>query len=139
MVVRVRWRRILPESEGLFRTTRVLYAYVVPPDSEIVYVGKADGKTVGERWSRSAKDDFWSDVERERKMKYHAVLVGEIELPEGARLSRQLLADVESLLIGRLRPWGNIQSVRSRISRPGLRVVCEGEWPARRKAFVDRA
>lgn len=137
MVVRVEWRRISPESEGLFRAARVLYAYVVPPHNEIVYVGKAGGKTVGERWSWSAKEDFWSDLERERGMKYHAVLVGELELPKGLRLTRQLLADVESLLISRVNPWGNIQSVRSRISRPGLRVVCLGEWPLAKATFID--
>ena len=138
MVVRVEWRRISPESEGLFGAARVLYTYVVPPHSEIVYIGRADGKTVGERWGRSAKEKFWDDLERERRIFKHAVLVGVLELEQGSRLTRELLADVESLLIHEVGPWGNVQSRQSRISRPGLRVVCGGEWPFPKSLFVDR-
>lgn len=51
---------------------------------------------------------------------------GELESPMGTRLTGQLLADVESLLIYQEQPWGNIQSRISRNSRPGMRVHCSG-------------
>ncbi len=65
------------------------------------------------------------------------MIQGELELEEDRRLSSQLLADVESLLVMRLQPPGNISSTRSRIYRPGMRVKCAGDWPHRRNAFHD--
>jgi hypothetical protein len=83
-----------------------------------------------------AKPEFWEYLDQ-RGMDAHAVLVGDVELAPGRRLSRELLADIESLLIKRLRPAGNIQAIRSRISRPGLDVTCEGDWPHERRRFLD--
>ena len=37
----------------------------------------------------------------------------------------------------RLQPVGNRMSTVSRISRPGLRVVCNGNWPHAKKQFWD--
>jgi len=65
------------------------------------------------------------------------VLHGEPVLKEDRRRSSELLGDVESLLITRLRPFGNIQSRGSRVMRPGLRVQCTGDWPFRRFRFYD--
>lgn len=137
MLVTVRWRRISRDSDPWWGLSRGLYAYVAPGAGEILYVGKVDGTTVRRRWPRSAKEDFWNDLERRRGIVQHAVLVGEIEVEEGRRLTRELLADIESLLINRVRPWANIQSRHSRISRPGLHVICEGDWPLRRQEFRD--
>jgi hypothetical protein len=134
---RVRWHRITPGSEALFRLGRVLYAYIVPPKKEIVYIGKADGCRVGERWCRSAKPEFWDYLDQ-RGMDAHAGLVGDVELAPGRQLSRELLSDIESLLIKRLRPAGNFQAIRSRMSRPGLDVTCEGDWTHERRHFADR-
>jgi hypothetical protein len=64
-------------------------------------------------------------------------VVGELGLGEGQRLTKQLLEDVESLLIYRLQPWGNIRSSISRISRPGMIVRCRGSWPHPRRSFED--
>lgn len=63
--------------------------------------------------------------------------VGMIDWGEGARYSLEKLADVESLLIKRLRPRGNIMSLNNRICRPGVRVLCGGNWPHTRATFVD--
>jgi hypothetical protein len=135
-MVAVTWYRIASPDEPTWGLRRVLYAYLVAP-SEIVYIGKADYRSVRERWRRSAKPDFWNDLERERGIRQHAVLVGGVDLEPGRRLSAEFLADVESLLIHRIRPWGNIASTKTRIARPGLIVDCHGEWPLRQRRFRD--
>ena len=119
-------------GSGVFRC---LYAYLIPPDHEIVYVGRSWGVSVRGRWSRSAKPEFWDALERQRGVRRHRIVIGIPLLPEGRRLTFELLSDVESLLIWHEQPWGNIQCRRSRISRPGLRVRCEGDWPGRPQYF----
>lgn len=117
---------------------RCLYAYFSPHRGELLYLGKAWGKTVFERWKREAKNAFWNDLERERRIFEHSIRVGTIALHSGDRLTHALVKDIESLLIITLRPWGNIQNSKSRgISRPGLAVVCRGDWPLRTRTFRD--
>jgi hypothetical protein len=137
MLVNVNWSRVRPESEQLFRTSRVLYAYTTRDLAEILYIGKALTTTVGQRWDATDKHAFWTDLENERGIFGHQVLIGDVHLGDGFRFSRQLLADVESLLIYRLQPWGNIQCQTSRISRPGLTLKCLGDWPSKRAVFRD--
>lgn len=136
MLTTVRWR-IVSDDSDLWDYVRVLYAYFTVDDKEVLYIGKAGRRTVRERWTRSAKKAFWNDLEKERNIHETLVRVGEIWLEEGRKLSRELLLDVESLLIKRLRPWGNIQGRSSRIPRPGLRIRCEGDWPMERHEFYD--
>lgn len=136
MNVVVAWRELEDGDDGWYADC-ALYAYCTVGGSEILYIGKADGTTVRRRWNRSGKEGFWDDLEQERGVYEHAVLLGEIGMAPGRRLTRELLADVESLLVKRLRPWGNVQCRNSRISRPGLRVVCKGDWPAARTEFRD--
>lgn len=136
MLTTVRWRTASEDSD-LWDYRRVLYAYFDVDDKEVLYIGKADRQTVRERRTRSAKKNFWDDLEKERNIYKTIVRVGEIRLEEGHKLSRELLLDAESLLIKRLRPWGNIQSRSTRILRPGLRVRCEGDWPLNRREFHD--
>lgn len=137
MDIEVRWTTIDGEDDPAWGKTRVLYAYLAPSDREILYIGKADGTTVRGRWNRSAKEEFWTALERERGIKGHVVVVGEIYADEDVRLTRELLADIESLLIMREQPWGNVQSTQSRIGRPGMRVECSGDWPGR-PIYMDR-
>ena len=136
MLTTVRWRTASDDSD-LWDYARALYAYFTADDKEILYIGKAGRKTVRERWNRSAKKDLWDALEKKRNIHDHIVRVGEIWLDEPRRLSTELLLDVESLLIKRLQPWGNIQARSSRIPRPGLRVRCEGDWPLERCEFHD--
>ena len=107
---------------------RCLYAYWARND-ELLYIGRAWGKTVYERWRREAKAHFWNDLERDRKFFEHGVTVGTIDLMSNERLTKQLLSDVESLLIYQTKPWGNIQCRDDRIVRPGLIVNCRGDCP----------
>jgi hypothetical protein len=137
--VRERDRRLAGASDGDlgWHLNCALYAYCTVDYSEILYIGKTDGTTVRRRWNRSAKEAFWEARERERRILRHAALLGEIVLERQGRLTRELVADIESLLIMRVKPWGKIQCLSSRISRPGLQVMCVGESPLARREFRD--
>lgn len=136
MSATIHWMNVSDYDE-LWHIYRGLYAYTTINGKEILYIGKVDGTTIRQRWRRSGKKNFWNDLEQQRGIHKHMVFVGEIELPVSARLTRELLADIESLLIKRLTPWGNIQSRLTRISRPGLRVYCRGDWPLNKSQFAD--
>jgi hypothetical protein len=135
----VRWEPLASNSEEGWDRLGCLYAYLAPTTPEILYVGKAWSVTVRGRWHRSAKEQFWGDLERERRIRTHRAIVGQIVLRPGQRLSHQLLCDIESLLIQQVGPWGNIQSRWSRIARPDLVVACRGAWPSRNRLFRDVA
>jgi hypothetical protein len=128
MLVKVRWSPIRSKTDPKWTWIRVLYAYLTPDQCGILYIGKAYKSSVRERWNFSAKEGFWQDLELGRKITKHIVIVGDILLPPGSNISEQLVSDVESLLIEQIKPWGNIQSTRTRISRPGLKVQCVGGW-----------
>lgn len=123
----VRWRFLAPEDSG-WDSLRGLYAYIASDKKEILYIGKSWSVTVKGRWNRNAKERFWNDLERKRKIKGHFALLGEVSLTYTGHLTNKLLADVESLLIFGEQPWGNIQSKQERIARPGLVVECSGSW-----------
>ena len=135
--IEIEWRSVETHSDSAWGLTRCLYSYIAPPGNEVVYIGKAWGVTVRGRWTRSAKEGFWSDLERQRGIHQHAVIVGELSLPVRSRLSHELLCDVESLLINRVQPWGNIQCVGTRMSRPQIAVRCRGKWPLAQTVFRD--
>jgi len=137
MTTYIDWRFLNENDEG-WRQVRCLYAYLAPSTLEILYIGMAWNATVRERWKRSGKYQFWDDLEKERGIRNHCPLLGELSLPPRRRLTRALLCDVESLLIQQVQPWGNIQSRFSRISSTGLIVRCEGDWPVHHRVFRDQ-
>ncbi len=140
MIIRIHWATVRGERDAKWGWTGVLYAYLAPKDEEILYVGKAHGanSTVRRRWNADDKTGFWRDLERQRGIHQHAVVIGGIDAGPGARLTRQLLADLESLLIKWEQPWGNIQGRKERnFSRPGVEVRCMGHWPGR-KRYLDQ-
>ena len=58
----------------------------------------------------------------------HRLIVRQFFLSVGLRLTRQLAADVESLLIRRIKPLVNIQCIKTRdVCRPAMVVCCQGE------------
>jgi len=118
-----------------------LYAVLHPRTDEILYLGKADGSTVRARWNAADKHDrVWRRIEQERGLFEHGFLIGEFQMPDGMRLTRQLVCDIESMLIYALQPWANTCNSASRgiYSRPGIVVSCRGHWPHPRKTFRDR-
>lgn len=137
--VRIQWWPVTVGDQELIDSTVVLYSYVTL-DGQIVYVGKADRSTVWERYRCGSKGAVWRRINAHfgKPMKCF-VIVGDLTLPRGRRLSRALLADIETLLINNLRPVGNRSAISTRISRPGLRVVCRGVWwPLSVRTFRDR-
>ncbi len=63
MIVWVHWSSI-QDDDPLWDATRCVYAYL-GPEKESLYIGKADGRTVRERWTRSAKSEFWASCRAE--------------------------------------------------------------------------
>lgn len=135
MTVVVRWW--WPEEKDL-DLRRCLYAYLDHQTDELLYLGKADQQSVRQRMSGRHKNDIYRYLERTRNLDALRPLVGELRLDQHQRYSGALLTDVESLLINRLLPPCNIACIRSRVSRPGLTVVCRGDWwPVRQRTYYD--
>jgi hypothetical protein len=137
MDVWVHWTELDSDDYGRRDEQYCLYAYLHPTRNQLLYIGKADYSTVGQRLHGDHKDQLFEDIWRSYGVDEVRILHGELEAEEGYRRSSELLADVESLLIMRLQPFGNISTTQSRIARPGLRVHCEGDWPFKRRRFHD--
>jgi hypothetical protein len=135
MKVTLHWQYVLDDDDERWEECPAIYAYTYR--REILYIGKADGSsTVRSRWDAPDKDDLFDYLARERGIDWPRVLVGRITYD--GRLTRQVVADLESLLIAALQPRGNIACTRSRITRPGLSVRCTGsDWPSVYRHFVD--
>lgn len=84
----------------------------------------------------SAKAGAWGCINKLSKT--HRVIVAELEVTQ--RLTRELLADIESLMIFTIQPCCNFQNTRSRGKhrRPTMRVECKGEaWPLSKHVFHE--
>ena len=137
MLIEVEWTFLEHDRHPLWTDSCCLYAYLQPKLDRLLYIGKADYSTVRERMHGDHKAVLFDDIFRRYGTDQVRVLHGQFLLEEGRRRSSELLGDVESLLIMRLLPFGNIQSRGSRITRPGLRVQCTGDWPFKRFRFQD--
>jgi hypothetical protein len=137
LVVRLHWQYVVDEDDPRWGYQRTLYAYLAPHRPEVLYLGKCDGTTVRARWSYSAKTGAWDFINNDRGLRSHRLIVADIEMPSGSRLTRELLSDIESLLINRIDVCANIQCRSSRIRRSGLEVRCLGAWPLGTRAFRD--
>lgn len=137
MRVEVVWK-IIDEDDDELDFCRVLYAYVHPQRDEILYIGKADRSSVKDRLKGEHKIGVFDYLENEFVVEEIDLIVGELQIPLENRYSSGLLSDIESLLIFELRPPANIQAISNRISRPGLVVVCEGDWPSAHDEFTDQ-
>ncbi len=137
MLVTVHWTQLHGDSDSLWRADMCLYAYLHPARDTLLYIGKADYQTVRQREYGDHKSRVFRDISREYRIEQARVLQGDLSLPDGNKRSSALLADVETLLITRLKPYGNIQARATRTSRPGLLVECLGDWPFKRVRFRD--
>ena len=137
MRIDIVWKSIGEDDEEL-DLCRVLYAYVHPERNEILYIGKADQSSVKDRLRGEHKRSVFDYLEDEFGIEEMELIVGELRIPQGNRFSSELLADIESLLIYELSPPANIQAISTRISRPGLVVVCDGDWPCEYDEFTDQ-
>ncbi len=118
---------------------RVLYAYVDPEDSEIVYVGKAWSNDTWSRFVAEDKHKLWDLLEDEYDLPRSelAVIVGTPAFTSKSRLTKETLAHLESLLIWHLEPIGNKQSTRGFRRREGKSIRCSGDWPLKQMTYVD--
>lgn len=136
------WRNV-DEGSGRWNNrwnyTLALYAILHPSADKILYLGKADGSTVRNRWKADDKRErVWRRIEDDLAVFEHRFIVGEFRTPAGKRLTRELVSDIESLLIYHIQPWANIQNTKSRgYTRPGLVVLCNGHWPLQQKIYWD--
>lgn len=140
MLVEVDWSE-LRDGDDAWTEGWSLYAYLGPEDDDLVYLGQAGPRSSPvDRWNARDKEALFAAIEADYGLDPEdlTVLFGGVFPPGGRRISRELLTDVESLLIQELQPWGNIQCRSSRTRRPGLRVACLGEWPFEDDHFVDR-
>jgi len=142
-VIEIDWKDA-DKDESLWDAQGVLYAYLHPrPTTKILYIGKADGKTVGERFNADDKHPLWDAIEKEFGIEETdiRIIVGTIRLPVGTHMSSELLADLESLLIKAEYEahnlWWNKQAIETRTSRPGLLVKCTGDWPGEYSEYED--
>ncbi len=131
----------LDDDDEAWDEVRCLYAYIEPESDEVLYIGKAWGKTLRERLDAPDKDEVFA---RLKAAGYDlnddgvGVLIGRVTLEPGMRLTKELLKDIESLLIYEIEPEGNEQNIYSRGSwRSGLEVRCKGDWPHPLNTFVD--
>lgn len=123
---------------GPWQWSKCLYAYVHPADGGVLYVGKTDNLTVRQRFVSNFQRKFHDLYARLGILKVD-VIAAEIDLRCSARLTREWIDDLESLLIIRLQPPLNQSKKRSRGgTRPGTVVVCSGEWPLDQSRFIDR-
>lgn len=156
MLITVNWswikileHRRLQYADHKWQMSGVLYAYLDPSTAldpgtaEMLYIGKAVGCTVLQRLEAPDKNGFFADLKRKQRKDAGvvSVMVGMIKPADGSmpiRVTRELIADIESLLINKIKPWGNIQFLRQRnISRLGMRVKCAGDWPLEQNMYVD--
>jgi hypothetical protein len=135
MDIKIDWKILTPDSKE-WDYYRVLYAYLNPSDAKIVYIGLAFHRTIRQRFKEKDKKPLFDFLRDKHNIYSVDVLMGDLEMD--GRLTRQLLSDVESLLIKRVQPIGNIACKNSRISRPGVKLQCYNQWPYERIRFIDR-
>ena len=135
--VGIPWVELRDDRDPDWRANFCLYAYLHPERDRLLYIGKADLQTVRQRLHGDHKDALFDFLWNRYRIEQVRVLQGDLVLEDGRRRSSELLADVETLLIIRLQPPGNVANTRSRLYRPGLRVRCTGDWPFERTGFHD--
>ena len=138
MDIRIHWRAIQSTDDPAWQWRYAVYAYLAPDGEDILYIGKAEGTTVRKRWNDDDKMAFWRELEKERGIHRHAVIVGKVFLPRECDGDPDVLTDIESLLIYVEQPWGNIQCRKSRTCRPGMVIVCDGDWPGEYNVYHDK-
>ena len=136
MTIKITWYEINDDNQVLWQVNRGLYAYL-GPNNEVLYIGKVNGTTIRTRFQASAKPALWNFIVNDLGIDEVTILAGLVELPEGSKHSRQRLSDIESLLIYEIKPAGNIACRDSRICRPGLNILCRGDWRYHRRKFLD--
>jgi hypothetical protein len=133
MTVHIDWRWSKGPKNPRLGWDRALYAYF--SGTRMFYLGKAETSSVEQRLAAKDHEDHRAKLVRSHDPR---ILVGRPRAEAGNRVTQPVLRDIEALLIYRLKPAWNKQGIRSSlIRRPGFRVVCEGDWPFSRSAFLN--
>jgi len=115
MLVEVNWS----DDECSFAFSRVLYVYLPSASNEILYIGKADYCTVGERLRGRHKEAiFWAIDRGRRKVTPLCVIVGLLYLPTEWSAVLAARSDVEPLLI-----LSCSRSITGKHTGPAFRVL----------------
>src|SRR5437773_1525541 len=122
LLVEVSWTELDDNRHPYWRADFCLYGYLHPERNWLLYIGKADWQTVRRRLYGDHKAELFDYFRCRYGIDQVRVLQGDIVLEGGRRRSSQLLGLVESLLIMRLQPPGNVACTSSRHYRPALRV-----------------
>src|SRR5438093_1166331 len=126
-------------EDGAWDERRCVYAYANPADlagtQAIVYVGKADFQSVRERWNGHQADGLLDELDADHGVSEPLVLVGTVDVVDGTRLTVELLADIEGLLIHFIEPFGNRK--RPTMLRSGLVLTNKGTWFADERIATD--
>lgn len=136
MDIEIEWRYTDGDEENI-KFSRVLYAYLHPNTSDILYIGKADRCTVRERLFGAHKEGIFDKMINDLGITELHAIIGVLCIPKERKYSGELLSDIESMLIMNVQPEYNTQSRKSRMSRQGLSVLCIGDWPYEQKCFID--
>lgn len=107
----------LPRDSRLQSTMGVYYINTKGSDGEILYIGHTYKQTFSQRVPQHRNDGLaeWLD-------KYYAdvdvfLRIGHLELNAYGRISPSIVGDVESLLIGALKPPGNVSKMKTYAGR----------------------
>jgi hypothetical protein len=131
---------ILKPGDSAWAARRCLYVYADPLTRRLLYVGKAYSATVWERTQGKHKEQVFERLADKFAIPTQSlpvVLYGRLRSYDSFRVTKPVFRDVESLLIRRLRPFGNSKCKVSRTERLDLSVECTGEWWWPRRKFYD--
>lgn len=133
MQVIVHWRSFEGDEDSGRAALWPFFAYVTPDCEEILYIGKAN-RELSWRYSNGSRgrNPLFRELEEKRGIRQVELLSGTVRLPPGTQMTRELLADIEAMLIYEFQPWGNVTDCRSlrEFYRPDIRVRCTWDWPA---------
>lgn len=131
----VEWEVVGDAGDSAWDECRCLYAYSNPEDGELLYIGMAGNCSMRQRLASHRNGSLGTWLRSEGFTEID-VRIG--RFADCKRLTMELLSDIESLAIRRIRPRGNIRNMLSlSYNRPGQRVRFEGEWPWK-SHFIDR-
>jgi hypothetical protein len=122
------------EGHELWHSSGLLYAFFCPDSNKLLYLGKAEGKTVGERWHADDKQRIHFELRRAGYKKYN-VLVGDLTIHGN---SNATLALVESVLIFEHRPFANQKHRKTVNSDVNLDIRHHGDWPHFRQTLAPK-
>lgn len=94
---------------------------------KIIYVGQVHYKTLRERIKEHLRgDSLWKWIERNYDSRNISIRIAEIENLGQGKITKELVNDIEGLLIVILQPKGNIQNTKTYWGRD-LKITNLGE------------